>query len=81
VSALLCVVVNVGFLLCGFSVAWCGTEGFVTYGSSVLTRIAYYFISMTGQRFMYYIPWLLNDAASIACGLAYNGSLKGEKEV
>jgi hypothetical protein len=27
---------------------------------------------MTGQRFMYYIPWCITDAANIACGISFN---------
>lgn len=27
---------------------------------------------MTGQRYMYYTPWSMSDAACIACGISYN---------
>ena len=33
-------------------------------------------MAMTGQRFMYYTPWCLNDAAMISCGMGYNGKDK-----
>ena len=28
---------------------------------------------------MYYTPWCFTDASCIACGIAYNGEVKGEK--
>jgi lysophospholipid acyltransferase len=28
---------------------------------------------MTNQRFLYYVPWKICDAAVIGCGLGYNG--------
>lgn len=34
-------------------------------------------MAMTGQRFMYYTPWALTDAAVIASGLGYNGKKEG----
>jgi hypothetical protein len=35
---------------------------------------------MSGQRYLYYTPWCMSDAASIACGLSYNGEDKETKE-
>ena len=67
------VAIHLGFLLSGFSVFYCGKPEFLQY-KTVWHRIAYYNLAMTGQRFMYYIPWLVNDAGSIASGLAYNGT-------
>jgi hypothetical protein len=35
---------------------------------------------MTGQRFLYYTPWLIEDGSVIACGLGFNGyDVKTEK--
>lgn len=31
---------------------------------------------MTGQRMMYYVPWILTDSALIASGFSYNGTQK-----
>ena len=70
---LLSVIGHVTFVLVfKFNVFWCGKPEFVNYGNW-FTRVGYYCMAMTGQRFMYYVPWFLNDAGSIACGLSYNG--------
>ena len=60
----------------GFSVYYCGTKEFVDY-KTFPHRVGYYYLAMTGQRFMYYTPWALTDAAVIACGLGYRGKKDG----
>ena len=54
----------------GFKVSFCGTEDYLTSGS-LAYRIFYYFMAMTGQRFMYYTGWCISDAGCIACGISY----------
>jgi len=77
-GAFLCLGIHIAaVLLGGFDVYWCGTKEFITAGN-IFYRIGFYFCAMTGQRFMYYTPWLFNDAATKACGLAYNGSVTND---
>jgi len=40
---------------------------------SFLYKVFYYYVAMTGKRFLYYVPWSLTDAAITACGLSYEG--------
>jgi lysophospholipid acyltransferase len=72
-GAIASISVHVGLALAGFSIYFCGSPEYAEYGN-FFTRVAFYFIGMTGQKAMYYIPWLLNDAASKASGLAYSGT-------
>ena len=63
------------------SIHFCGTKEFITY-KTFLHRLAYYFIAMTGQKYMYYSPWGLTDAAMRVCGISYDGYIiddKGQK--
>jgi len=46
-----------GVLIGGFDVYFCGTKEFIDYGGSIWKRIFFYYMAMTGQRFMYYTPW------------------------
>lgn len=61
----------------GVDIYWAGSKEFLTY-KTILHRIGFSWIAMTGQKFMYYSPWCLSDASMIACGLAYNGTEKGQ---
>ena len=66
----------------GFKTSFCGTEEYQTSGN-LPYRILYYFMAMTGQRFMYYTGWCMSDAGCIACGISYqdlNSSEKSQKE-
>ena len=66
----------------GFKTSFCGTEEYQTSGN-LPYRIFYYFMAMTGQRFMYYTGWCMSDAGCIACGISYqdlNSSEKSQKE-
>ena len=65
----------------GFTVYYCGTKEYA-YGHNFLYRVFYYYVAMTGQRMMYYVPWCFTDAACIACGISYGGQKKDKgKEV
>ena len=63
----------VGF---GLNIYFCGSKEFVNY-KNWFWRVGFYWLAMTGQRFMYYSVWCLSDAALIACGIAYNGKQNG----
>lgn len=72
-----CMAINiVGNLFFGFNMYYCGDPEFLSY-KTIWHRIAYFWCAMTIQRFMYYSPWCLSDAAMISCGLAYNGTDNG----
>ena len=67
-----CMGVFIGFTeFLGFSIQFCGTKEYVTCGS-LLYKIFYFFMAMTGQRFFYYSPWSFSDAGVTACGISYN---------
>ena len=71
--ALGCLSVHVFFMLIlGYDMYWQGTKEFLTY-KTIFHRIAYWNMTMTGQKFMYYTPWCFTDSSCIACGIAYNG--------
>lgn len=73
----LCLVLHmIGVLGLGVDVYFCGRPEFITY-KSIWWRLGYYMVAMTFQRFMYYTPWCISDAAVIACGLGYNGTNNG----
>lgn len=59
-------------LVLGYSVYFCGSQEYIKYGN-LFSRTIYYFIAMSGQRFMYYTPWCFSDASIIACGIAWDG--------
>lgn len=59
----------------GYSVYFCGSVEYLKHGN-LFMRFVYFFIAMTGQRFMYYTPWCISDAAVISCGLSYQHSSK-----
>ena len=75
-EGVLCLAIHLAFVTgLGFSVYFCGTAEYQKSGNWGW-RFIYYNAAMTGQRFMYYTPWCINDAAMISCGLAYNGPAK-----
>ena len=43
-------------------------------------QVFYYYVAMTNQRFLYYVPWCLTDGSVIASGLGYNGYDKETKK-
>jgi hypothetical protein len=57
---------------------FCGTPEYAGY--SFLYKVAYYFIAMTGQRFLYYSGWCITDGAIVASGLGYAGKDKYGKD-
>jgi len=58
------------------NVYFVGTPEYMQSGN-LLYRLFYQFVAMTGQRFMYYVGFCFSDAAIIACGLAYSGTVNG----
>lgn len=50
---------------------FCGTPEYASY--SFPYKVAYYYIAMTSQRFLYYAGWCITDGAIIASGLGYEG--------
>jgi len=77
-EGVLCLAIHLAFVTgLGFSVYFCGTPEYIKSGNWGW-RFIYYNMAMTGQRFMYYTPWCINDAAMISCGMAYNGPNKDE---
>lgn len=73
-----CMFLHLAFVLVlQVPIQWCGTKEFSDY-KTIFHRLGYYNLAMTGQRFMYYSPWCLSDAALIGCGLAYAGTENGE---
>ena len=69
----LCLGIHIALVMQGFSVYTCGEKGFADSGS-FLWKVFYYFVAMSGQRFMYYTPFKMTDASMIACGIGYNGT-------
>ena len=65
--------IHMSLVSLGFDVYWCGSKEYITYGS-IWKKIAYYYISVTNQRIMYYVPWYIIDGACTLIGLTYNGS-------
>lgn len=66
-----CMALHLFFVVAlGFKTSFCGTAEYKTSGS-LAYRIFYYFMAMTGQRFMYYTGWCMSDAGCIACGISY----------
>lgn len=50
---------------------YCGTP---EYGQHSLPyKLAYYYIAMTAQRFLYYVVFAITDSSCIAAGLGYHG--------
>ena len=70
---LACLAIHMALVTAGFDVYWCGTEDYIVYGS-IWKKIAYYYISVTGQRIMYYVPWYIIDGAITIVGLTFNGT-------
>jgi len=64
----------------GYFVLDVGEPEFANAGS-LAYKTFYYFIAVTANRMMYYVPWKFANASSIACGLGYNGiqSKDGQK--
>ncbi len=51
--------------------------GSVEFGNNPLWyNIVYYYITMTAQRFLYYVVFCITDCTCIAAGLGYNGKDK-----
>lgn len=73
-----CIILHVVIVMQGFTVSFCGTKEYITY-KNFPARVAYYYIAMTSQRFMYYVPWKLTDAATVASGLAYSKTFKDKQ--
>jgi lysophospholipid acyltransferase len=75
-NGLMCLAIHIVFtMILGYSVYFCGSEEYLKHGNLAM-RFVYYFIAMTGQRFMYYTPWCLSDASGISCGISYQDSTK-----
>jgi len=55
-----------------YNVLFCGTKEFYEMGTWT-TRMFYYNVAMTGQRFFYYAPWCFTTGAIQASGFGYNG--------
>jgi len=51
--------------------AFCGTDDYAA--QSFLYKVLYYYLAMTGQRFVYYATWCITDGQVIASGLGYAG--------
>lgn len=60
----------------GFNVKICGTEEWPNYKSG-LYRFMHYNLAMTGQRFMYYSMFMLQECCFVSSGLGWNGVKDG----
>ena len=58
----------------GFDMKLCGMKDFLTY-RNFWWRNIFFIIAIFGQRFVAYAVWCFSDAAMIACGVSYNGTL------
>ena len=69
---IMCLALHIVFvMILGYSVYYCGSKDYLKSGG-LFSRYVYYFIAMTGQRFMYYTPWCFCDASVIACGISWD---------
>lgn len=74
-AGIMCLAFHLGVSVgLGIVTSTVGKPDFAQIGS-MWYKIYYYFIAMTGQRFIYYVPWCFTDAANIAAGLSYSGSV------
>ena len=60
----------------GFSVALCGSKEWANY-KTFLHRFFHYNVAMTGQRFMYFSMFTLQECCFVSSGLGWNGVKDG----
>ena len=63
----------------GFNNVFVGSKEFLTY-KTFWHRFVYYNISMTGQRFLYYCLFSLQDCGLISSGIGWNGVKDGAND-
>ena len=79
-GGLICIGAHVVLTVLGIDTYFCGSKEYTEYGNW-FSRVGYYYVANTSQRLMYYSPMLFNDAATVACGLAYSGTKVDSEEI